>query len=198
MDAYAMQHPFALLMLLQDLGVIARATVMVGSAVAVAYPISQYISTKDDTQTKTTTACPDLPRPPVEGTYYRGLSRDDLWEFSMFGIVQSKFVREGLGGFVEALEWFVAGATRHPGGSDVINWDEVMKGKPMIPSPFVSTSLSLGKAREFAEDGPTPGHVVIRFTTTRRGIGPIMGMGESEVLFFVLLGEPGETLEVVP
>lgn len=90
------------------------------------------------------------------------------------------------------------GARNHPAGSDVINWGEVMEGKRAVPSPFVSTTADLSTARRFSNEGPSPGHVVARFTTRRTPIGPTPGFEEGDYLFFLLLGEPGETLEEVP
>jgi len=201
MDTYAIAQPYAFLMLMEDLGII-RTAALVVSAAAVAYPLAQVMSNtreSDNTGVRTdVTVCPTRRPSSEERTYYRGLSLDDVRELWLFGKIYSKFVRYGFGGFVEALQYFVMGAARHPGGSDVINYDEKMDGKPPIPSPFVSVSSSPQTARQFADDGPSPGHVVVSFTTTRKGIGPTPGFGEGEYLFFLLLGEPGETLEVMP
>jgi hypothetical protein len=196
MSTYAMRFPIPFLFLLEDLGAIRWTAQYVATAVA-AYPISQVISNADDSATtgtvsiSTTDTCTRRERRP-ERTYYRGLSVDDVRELTLFGQVYSKFARNGLGGFVEALEFFVAGMRNHPASSDVIDWER------MVPSPFVSTSANIETARQFANEGPTPGHAVTSFTTSRVGIGPTPGFGEGEYLFFYLLGEPGERLEWVP
>lgn len=104
----------------------------------------------------------------------------------------SKFVRKTGADFIAALEYFVTGARNHPWSSDDINGSGV-------PSPFVSTTTNLSVARQFAEDGPEPGHVVVKLITRRKGVpSNAPGFGEAEVLFFFMLGMPGERLELVP
>jgi RHS repeat-associated protein len=188
-EAYAMRWPFAFVMLLMDLGAISELALFVGSAGAVAIPISHIISAEwsRERARDRTDACPIPAPPPVERTYYRGLSWDDLREFELFGVVLSKFARAG-GDFIEALEYFITGVRTHSWNSDDIGGG--------IPSPFVSTSTNEATARGFAE---RESKVVISLRTERAGV-PIDNrfFGEDEVLFFLMLGMPGEQMEIVP
>jgi len=188
-DVYAMRFPFAFLALAQDLGVIPTAALMVGTAAAAAVPISQVISNTRDEDRTTVKVCP-VPQPTrPERTYYRGLSIDDLHELMIFGQIYSKFLRLGFGGFLEALEYFVTGVVNHPYSSEQI--------APGIPSPFVGVTGSRWLAEQFSHSGDRPGHVTISFTTTRVGVYSRGPFAEDETLFFMLLGEPGERMEVV-
>jgi RHS repeat-associated protein len=192
-DAYAMAHPASFIALMIDLGVISRSVLTVvgtiGGTATIAYPISQMISASRDDPTEGTGTCTTtLPR--TQGIYYRGLSRDDVRDFSIFGVVPSKYVREMGASFIDALAHFVTGARNHSWSSDDIGGG--------IPSPFVSTSLNLATARAFANNSISPGRVVLKLTTSRPGLPTIDGFGEAEVLFFFMIGMPGERLEVEP
>jgi RHS repeat-associated protein len=199
MDAYAMKFPFAFLMLAQDLGylTIEEAVVSIGTQIGTAVTLAEMISAQPmpeiDAESKAKT-CAQPREPPKTNTFYRGLSRTDVNELALFGVVQSKFARGG-GSMLDAFQVFGLGMQRHTTRSDAINWEEVAEGKSPVGSPFVSVSKMYRVAHDFAHDGPEPGGMVAKLSTYRPGIGPIRVLNEGEYLMFYMIGMPGETLE---
>ncbi len=179
--AYAAAWPASFIALMVDLGVLQQAlvwTAAIGGAAAVAIPISEMISTKDETKS-TTTTCPMPPPPRVWRSYYRGLSRQDLNEFMVLGVVLSKGARAGLD--------FIAGLLLAASPMTILQHTIKSAG-----SPFVSVTTSALTANAFAVTGDQASTVVISVETNRTPI-PIGGQF-SEYLFFWMLGFPGERL----
>jgi RHS repeat-associated protein len=179
--AYAAAWPASFIALMIDLGALQQAvvwTAAIGGTAAVAIPIAQMISTKDETKT-TTTTCPMPPPTRVWRTYYRGLSIQDLNEFMVLGVVLSKAARAGID--------FMTGLLLAASPMTILQHTIKSAG-----SPFVSVTTSALTANVFAVTGGQASTVVISMETNRTPI-PIGGQ-YSEYLFFWMLGFPGERL----
>jgi len=198
MDAYAVMHTAAFLMLLMDLGYVGPLQRTYADYDSRSR-LERQISTRGRRQPLPVPRLgPDAfcePTPEEDDPwriYYRGLSVEDWGEMRSERVVKSNYQRWGLGTIGDAL---IEALDPSTAAHHVLFGSGASKDGAPWGSPLVSVTTNLDVARRFGNTGGRPSGVVIRFDTRR--LPMYSGLAQdSEYLFFWQLGFDGESLSI--